>query len=69
MWKRYREPREYHLYEAYKRQCNKAQIEMKNTKRYVMGEVITDSIEAANLLNDHFASVYTDEEIVIYLIL
>ena len=28
-----------------------------------MGEVITDSIQAANLLNDYFASVYTDEEI------
>jgi hypothetical protein len=28
----------------------------------LMGEVITDSIQAANLLNDYFASVYTDEE-------
>ena len=28
-----------------------------------MGEVITDSMEAANLLNDYFASVYTDEKI------
>ena len=27
-----------------------------------MGEVITDSIQAANLFNDYFASVYTDEE-------
>ena len=27
-----------------------------------MGEVITDSFEAANLLNDNFASEYTDEE-------
>ena len=27
-----------------------------------MGEVITDSIQAANLLNDYFASVYNDEE-------
>ena len=28
-----------------------------------MGEVITDSFEAAILLNDNFASEYTDEEI------
>ena len=28
----------------------------------LMGEVITDSIQAANLLNDYFASAYTDEE-------
>ena len=97
MWKRYRETREYHLYEAYKRQRNKAQNEVKKAKRYfekklaeniktdpksfyaytrsktrtkdsigplvdLMGEVITDSIQAANLLNDYFASVYTDEE-------
>ena len=27
-----------------------------------MGEVITDSFGAANLLNDYFASVYTDED-------
>ena len=27
-----------------------------------MGEVITDSFEAANLLNDNFALVYTDED-------
>ena len=95
MWKRYRETREYHLYEAYKR--NKAQNEVKKAKQYFekklaeniktdptsffiytrsktrtkdtdwplvdfMGEVITDSLEAANLLNDYFASVYTDEE-------
>ena len=93
MWKRYGETREYHLYEAYKRQRNKAQNEVKKAKRYfekklaentktdpksfyaytrsktrtkegigplvdLMGEVITDSIQAANLLNDYFASVY-----------
>ena len=97
MWKRYRETREYHLYEAYKCQRNKAQNEVKKAKQYfekklaeniktdpksfyaytrsktrtkdsigplvdLMGEVITDSIQAANLLNDYFASVYTDEE-------
>ena len=96
MWKRYRETREYHLYEAYKRQCNKAQNEVKKAKWYfekklaeniktepksfyaytrsktrtkdsvrplvdLMGEVITDSIQAENLFNDYFA-IYTDEE-------
>jgi len=29
----------------------------------IMGDVITDSFETANILNDCFASVYTDEEI------
>ena len=28
----------------------------------LMGEMITDSLEAAKLLNDYLASVYTDEE-------
>lgn len=96
MWKKYRETGEHHLYEAYKRQLNKARKEVVKAKQnfekrladnikkdpksfysYTRtktktkdtvgplldsnGDVIIDSAETANVLNDYFASVFTEE--------